>query len=177
MQLNRLYHLISAWRFLLHPTSIPFILGRLGRKRSSTATTVGSSLGRRLPRQHLSPSSLVSPGPLEVNTQLGFFKEDGKCFPSMATQLELDLQVLKGGFDVYKLIKFIFSTEGCPMSTEGWYKPKYSRWLSHKVHHCATILRFLPTIWFLQRLSSFNKMKTCTLKGGGCGGRRRNLWW
>ena len=114
MQLNLLYHLISAWRFLLHPTSIPFILGRLGRKRSSTATTVGSSLGRRLPRQHLSPSSLVSPGPLEVNTQLGFFKEDGKCFPSMATQLVLDLQVLKGGFDVYKLIKFIFSTEGCP---------------------------------------------------------------
>ena len=32
-----------------------------------------------------------------------------------------------------------------------WNIPKYSlnRWLSHKVHHWATILRLLPTIWFL----------------------------
>ena len=38
-------------------------------------------------------------------------------------------------------------------TTEGWNIPKYSlnRWLSHKVHHWATILRFLPTIWFLQK--------------------------
>ena len=34
----------------------------------------------------------------------------------------------------------------------GWNILKYSlnRWLSHKVHNWATILRFLPTIWFLE---------------------------
>ena len=25
-----------------------------------------------------------------------------------------------------------------------------NRWLSHKVHHWATVLQFLPTIWFVQ---------------------------
>ena len=39
----------------------------------------------------------------------------------------------------------------------GWNTPKYSlnRWLSHKVHQWATILRFLPTIWFLQCAASW----------------------
>ena len=54
------------------------------------------------------------------------------------------------------LSKFLFSKEEClwfywiilifgPMNS-----PEYSlnRWLSHKVHHQATILRFSPTIWF-----------------------------
>ena len=37
-------------------------------------------------------------------------------------------------------------------TTDGWNTPKYSlnRWLLHKVHQWATILRFQPTIWFLQ---------------------------
>ena len=36
-------------------------------------------------------------------------------------------------------------------TTEGWNTPVYSlnRWLSRKGHHWATILRFLPTIWFV----------------------------
>ena len=68
------------------------------------------------------------------------------------------------GLKVSKI--FPFCTEEClwsywtivifrPLTTEGWNKPKYSlnRWLSHKVHHWATILRFLPTIWCLQRIT------------------------
>ena len=37
-------------------------------------------------------------------------------------------------------------------TNEGWNTPEYSlnRWLSHKGHHQATILRFSPTIWFEQ---------------------------
>ena len=36
-----------------------------------------------------------------------------------------------------------------------WNTPKYSclkRWLAHKVHQWATILRFLPTLWYLHSL-------------------------
>ena len=38
------------------------------------------------------------------------------------------------------------------LTTEGWNTPKYSlsRWFSHKVHHWASILRFLPNILFVQ---------------------------
>ena len=37
-----------------------------------------------------------------------------------------------------------------PTSPVGWNIPRYSlkRWLLHKVHQLATILIFLPTIWF-----------------------------
>ena len=38
---------------------------------------------------------------------------------------------------------------------EGWNTPKHSlnRWLLHKVHHRATILRILPTIWMIRQIS------------------------
>ena len=37
-------------------------------------------------------------------------------------------------------------------AAKGWNTPKYNlhRWPSLEVHHWATILRFLTTIWFLQ---------------------------
>ena len=54
------------------------------------------------------------------------------------------------------LSKFHFSKEECLwfywiiLIFEPMNSPEYSlnRWLSHKVHHQATILRFSPTIWF-----------------------------
>ena len=58
-----------------------------------------------------------------------------------------------------------------PSSIYIWL-PKYSlnRWLSHKVHHWATILRFL-SIWFLQYIwllvkRSFLFMYMCFICGG-----------
>ena len=50
------------------------------------------------------------------------------------------------------LIVFIHCVTNVPLTTEGCNTQKYSlnRWLSLKVHHWATILRFLTTIWFLQ---------------------------
>ena len=62
----------------------------------------------------------------------------------------------------------IFDHKQHYQTAKDWNTPKYrlNRWLSHKVHHRATILRFSSTIWFVQYLYFKDKSKCFMIRSG-----------